>query len=70
MNNSNADVIDMFFNNKQLQRVVFRSEVTGTTYPMSQIPEDKRLLRNFKWLENKRPKSKFELFENLPEEEN
>ena len=70
MNNSNADVIDMFFNNKQLQRVVFRSEVTGTTYPMRQIPEDKRLLRNFKWLENKRPKSKFELFENLPEEEN
>lgn len=62
MNNANADIIDMYFAKKELNRVVFRSEVTGTMYPMNQIPEDKKMLRDFKWLEEKRPKSKFELF--------
>ena len=65
MNATNADMIDMFFANKALKKVVFRNDVTGTTYPIKQIPSDKKTLRNFKWLENKRPKSKFELFEEV-----
>lgn len=62
MNNANADIIDMYFAEKELNRVVFRNEATATLYPMNQIPEDKRTLRSFKWLEEKRPKTKFELF--------
>jgi lipopolysaccharide export system protein LptA len=62
MNTATADVIDMFFKEKELNRVVFRNEVNGTMSPMNQIPEDKKLLRNFKWLDERRPKSKFELF--------
>ncbi len=62
MNSATADVIDMYFKEKELNRVVFRSEVNGSMSPMNQIPEDKKLLRNFRWLEDKRPKSKFELF--------
>lgn len=65
MSATNADIIDMFFGDKTLKRVVFRNDVTGTTFPMRQVPEDKKLLRNFKWLENKRPKTKFELFEDI-----
>ncbi|MEO5996684.1 MAG: OstA-like protein [Chitinophagaceae bacterium] len=65
MNIANGEIIDMFFKNKSLDRVVFRNEVTGNLYPMRQIPEDKKLLNNFKWLENKRPKTKFELFEDI-----
>lgn len=63
MNNASADIIDMYFADKELKKVVFRNEVTGTTYPISQIPEEKLTLRNFKWWENRRPKTKFELFE-------
>jgi hypothetical protein len=66
MNSAHAEIIDMFFKEKQLDRVVFRNEVTGNLYPMSQIPDDKKLLNNFKWQENRRPKSKFELFEDVP----
>jgi hypothetical protein len=38
--------------------------VEGTTYPFRQIPADKKELRNFKWQENRRPKTKYELFGN------
>jgi len=65
MNSASSNVIDMFFLNKELNRVVFRTEVTGTTYPINQIPEEKRKLRNFRWMEEKRPKTKFELFEDI-----
>jgi hypothetical protein len=32
-------------------------------YPMSQIPEDQRTLKDFKWLDSERPKNRAELFE-------
>lgn len=63
MNNATADVIDMIFLEKELNKVVFRNDVNGVFGPINQLPEDKKILRNFKWLEDKRPKTKFELFE-------
>lgn len=64
VNSATADVIDMTFLDKELQKVIFRSEVSGTMYPIKQLPEEKKQLRNFKWQEAKRPKTKYELFEN------
>lgn len=64
VNNATGDVIDMRFENKQLKKVVFIRDVAGTMYPFKQTPEDKKKLRNFKWLDSKRPRSKFELFGN------
>jgi hypothetical protein len=64
VNNASADIIDMKYDNKKLQKVIYRSDVTGTMYPVSQLPEDKKQLRNFKWMDDKRPKTKYELFEN------
>jgi len=65
VNNAVGDIIDMQFEDKALKKVIFRNDVSGTMYPMNQIPEEKKTLRNFKWLEEKRPKTKFELFEDL-----
>jgi lipopolysaccharide export system protein LptA len=64
INKATSDIIDMRFKNKELNKVVFISEVNGTMYPVNQIPEDETRLRNFKWQEERRPKSKFELFGN------
>ena len=64
MNSATADVIDMFFQKKELHQVVYRNDVAGTMFPFRQIPEDKKLLRNFKWQESLRPKTKYELFGN------
>lgn len=64
VNKATGDIIDMRFKNKELNRVVFISDVKGTMYPVSQMPEEEKTLRNFKWHEGIRPKTKFELFEN------
>jgi hypothetical protein len=63
VNRSTADIIDFYFANKELSRVVFRSSVEGTMHPFRQVNHGEMRLRGFKWLEKRRPKTKFELFE-------
>lgn len=63
INESKCDVLDIYFAKEELQRVVFRSAVTGTIWPIRQKDPKEMRLRNFQWLENRRPKTKFELFE-------
>jgi lipopolysaccharide export system protein LptA len=63
MNRSSGDVIDIYFVKKELNKVKFVNNVDGTMYPMKQIPADKKELKGFKWLDNRRPKNKLELFE-------
>lgn len=62
INRASGDIIDMRFRNKELYEVVFISEVKGTMYPVRQMPESEKSLRGFKWQEEKRPKTKYELF--------
>lgn len=62
INQSKSDIIDAYIRNRQLHKVVFRSQVTGTIYPIKQKRPEEMRLENFRWLESRRPKSKFELF--------
>lgn len=64
INKATGDIIDMRFKNKELDRVVFISDVKGTMFPANQMPEEEKTLRNFQWHDDKRPKTKFELFGN------
>ena len=64
INKASGDIIDMRFKAKELNRVVFISDVKGTMYPIRQIPEEEKTLRNFQWHEKLRPKTKYELFGN------
>jgi lipopolysaccharide export system protein LptA len=57
MNYAMADAIVMKFVKKELKRVSWVNGVSGATYPMNQIPEEKKQLRNFKWQDALRPKS-------------
>jgi lipopolysaccharide export system protein LptA len=61
---NNADVIDLIFRNKQLYKVVLRQDADGVMYPIKKVNLDDMKLRNFKWLEERRPKTKYELFGN------
>lgn len=63
MNRSSGDQIDIYFVKKELNKVKFVNKVDGILYPLRQIPEDKKQLRGFKWLDKRRPKNKLELFE-------
>ena len=63
MNRSSGDVIDIFFEKKELNKVKFINDVNGTLYPLRQIPPGENLLKGFIWRDNRRPKNKLELFE-------
>ena len=63
INQSNADLMDVYFKDKELQRVVFRTAVKGTIWPMKQKSPLEMRLSNFKWRDAERPKTKYELFE-------
>ncbi len=63
VNESKSDILDIYFANKELNKVVFRSMVTGTVWPMRQKDPKEMRLPGFIWQESRRPKTKFELFE-------
>lgn len=63
INQTTSDIMDVFFKENQLSRVVFRSSVKGTIWPIKQKQPSEMRLQNFQWLENRRPKTKYELFE-------
>jgi lipopolysaccharide export system protein LptA len=62
LNYAQADAINLSFINRELKRVTWVAGVEGVTYPFNQIPADKKKLRGFQWLEERRPKSRYELF--------
>jgi len=62
-NQTKSDAIDMYFQKGELYRVVFRIDLKGTVYPISQKQPDQMHLPGFKWLINRRPKTKYDLFE-------
>ena len=63
INQTTSDILDVFFNKGDLNKVVFRSAVKGTLWPMSHKPVSEMRLEGFRWLDNRRPKTRFELFE-------
>lgn len=63
MNRASGDVIDLYFENDDLIKVLFVNDVKGKMYPMHEVPKEERFLKNFIWLEEKRPKDEYQLFE-------
>ncbi len=63
VNQSASDIIDIYFAEKELDKVIFRSAVTGTIWPIKDKSPEEMQLTNFRWLESRRPKTKYELFE-------
>lgn len=61
VNKSSADIIDVFFEDSKPQKVIFLRNLEGTTYPMRGTNHEELKIRGFKWNENLRPKSKFDL---------
>lgn len=63
INESTSDIMDIYFKEKELTKVVFRSAVVGTIWPIRQKDPAAMRLPSFRWLDNRRPKSKAEMFE-------
>jgi len=65
VNKANCDVIDMYFQRQKdrstAQKIVLRNNLEGTAYPMRQVNHETLRLKNFQWLIQKRPKTKFDI---------
>ena len=55
--------IDIYFEKGELYKVVFRLNLKGGLIPVSQKKPNEVQLENFRWLDRRRPKSKYELFQ-------
>ncbi len=62
-NQSQSDIMDIYFADGDLSKIVLRSDVKGTYAPITKESPGKMRLPNFKWYESRRPKTKYELFE-------
>jgi lipopolysaccharide export system protein LptA len=63
VNQTASDAIDLYFLKGDLEKVVLRSSVRGTVTPIRQKTPSESRLAKFQWLEARRPKTKYELFE-------
>lgn len=63
INKTMSDAMDIYFIKGELFKVVLRSAVKGTLFPASQKKPGEMRLESFQWLDSRRPKTKFELFE-------
>lgn len=62
MNVSEAGVMNVYMENREMKKIVMKPEVAGTLYPMDQIPPDKATLDNFAWFDYIRPLDKDDIF--------
>jgi lipopolysaccharide export system protein LptA len=63
VNQTSSDWINALFKKGELSKVVLIKTVKGTVYPISQKRPSAMQLPKFQWLEARRPKTKYELFE-------
>ena len=63
VNQTKSDIIDIYFDSGELFKVVLRRSVQGTLYPIKHKEPSSMWLPDFRWLDARRPKTKYELFE-------
>lgn len=61
VNRSTSDVIDVTFRERKPYKVVFRNNLQGNLSPITKVNVADLRVRGFKWNDEKRPKSKFEI---------
>ncbi len=65
VNKGTAGVVDILFDkNNKFKRISWINSHDGTNYPMRQVNHEDLKLRGFKWHEDIRPKSKFDILGN------
>jgi lipopolysaccharide export system protein LptA len=62
LNKTQSSFVVMYLKNKKIQRVVLTSASNGTMYPLEKLSGKDIYLRNFFWLEDRRPKNIHDLF--------
>lgn len=61
VNKNSSDVVEIRFADGKAKRVLLINGVDGTMYPMRQVNHEELKLRNFRWLNDIRPKSRYDI---------
>lgn len=64
VNQATCDIIDVLFDQKKTKKIILRSNVIGTTYPMGQVNHADLKVRGFKWMIDLKPLSPADIFGN------
>jgi len=62
INKTSCSLIQFKLKDGDIQTVKFITSPDGTTYPLSKLPKNARLLRGFIWRNNERPKTKLDIY--------
>jgi len=65
VNHSNAQIIEITFENNEPAKVVFRNQLIGNMTPMGKADNAELIIRGFKMLDKLRPKTKLDLSPNF-----
>lgn len=63
INQTSSTILDAYFKEGNLHKVVLIKEIKGTLWPISQQKMSELRLKGFNWLEKRRPKAWYELLE-------
>ena len=63
MNVSETSELDVYLENRKIDRMIMFPASNGVLYPLPQAPPDKKKLSNFVWLDYIRPLNKDDIFE-------
>jgi lipopolysaccharide export system protein LptA len=61
VNKNSSDVVEIRFADGKAKRVLLINGVDGTMYPMRKVNHEELKLRNFKWMDDRRPKSRYDI---------
>ena len=61
LNHSTAQIIEVNFKNNEPSKVVWQNRLQGNLVPIGQVKKESLKLKGFKWLENQKPKTKFDI---------
>ena len=62
LNKTQSSYVVMYLKNKKVHRVVLTTASNGTMYPLEQLSGKDLYLKNFFWLDDRRPKQKKDIF--------
>jgi hypothetical protein len=64
VNIAQSSNLTIWLKNNKPDRITFNVSPTGTLYPLKTAPQDELILKDFKWLNDKRPKNREDIFSN------
>jgi len=66
INKTQSSFVVMYLKNKKVDRIVMTSASNGNMYPLGQLSGADLLLKNYKWLDEQRPKKKEDVLITFP----